>query len=74
MADLGVVGAGPVARPAQRGNAGARCIKLDRQVKRIDSEPARKLRIGITAVLGSSRDPVAMAYLREVSRPSPTAA
>ncbi len=39
--------------------------KLDRQLKRVDGEPARKLRVGITAVLGSSRDPLAMAYLRE---------
>ncbi len=39
--------------------------KLDRQLKRVDGEPARKLRMGITAVLGSSRDPLAMAYLRE---------
>jgi putative membrane-bound dehydrogenase-like protein len=39
--------------------------KLDRQLKRVDGEPARKLRLGITAVLGASRDPLAMAYLRE---------
>ena len=34
-------------------------------MKRVDGEPARKLRLGITAVLGASRDPLAMAYLRE---------
>ncbi len=34
-------------------------------MKRVDGEPARKLRVGITAVLGTSRDPLAMAYLRE---------
>ncbi len=39
--------------------------KLDRQLKRVDGESARKLRLGIAAVLGSSHDPLAMAYLRE---------
>ena len=44
---------------------------LDRQVKSVDSEAARKLRIGIVAVLGQSRDPQAMAYLRQVFEAEP---
>jgi putative heme-binding domain-containing protein len=44
---------------------------LDRQVKRVDSEASRRLRIGIAAVLGNSRDPEAMAYLREVYESEP---
>ena len=46
-------------------------IKLDREVKRLDSDAARKLRIGIAAVLGGSRDPDAMTYLREVYENEP---
>ena len=38
--------------------------KLDRQLKRVDTEAAKKLRIGICAVLGASADPKSMAYLR----------
>jgi putative heme-binding domain-containing protein len=41
-------------------------IKLDRQAKRLDGEAAKKLRIGVCAVLGSSGDEAAMAYLREL--------
>ncbi len=39
---------------------------LDRQVKNLDTEAAKRLRIGICAVLGASGDPGAMAYLREL--------
>ena len=42
----------------------AQISKLDRQVKRLDTEAAKKLRIGICAVLGISGDPEAMTYLR----------
>ncbi len=40
--------------------------RLDRQVKKLDTEAAKRLRIGICAVLGASKDPEAMAYLREL--------
>ncbi len=46
-------------------------VKLDRDVRRVDSDAARKLRIGIAAVLGGSRDPGAMTYLREVYENEP---
>ena len=46
-------------------------IALDRDVKRVDSDSARKLRIGIVAVLGASKDPEAMAYLRELFEAEP---
>ncbi len=39
---------------------------LDAQVAKLDSEAAKRLRIGICAVLGASGDPDAMAYLREL--------
>ncbi len=39
---------------------------LDRQVARLDTEAAKKLRIGICAVLGASGKADAMAYLREL--------
>ncbi len=39
---------------------------LDRQLQKETSEAARKLKIGIVAVLGHSGDSLAMAYLREV--------
>ncbi len=42
----------------------AQIQRLDRQLKKIDTDPAKKLRIGICAVLGASQDPQAMAYLR----------
>jgi putative heme-binding domain-containing protein len=41
-------------------------IRLDRQVKRLEGEAAKKLRIGVCAVLGSSGDETSMAYLREL--------
>lgn len=44
---------------------------LDRQVAKVDSEAARKLRIGIVAVLGASRDAESMAYLRELYEAEP---
>jgi putative heme-binding domain-containing protein len=46
-------------------------IRLDRQIKQQDSDAARKLRIGVVAVLGVSKDPAAMAYLREVFEAEP---
>jgi putative heme-binding domain-containing protein len=46
-------------------------VKLDREVRRLDSDAARKLRIGIAAVLGGSRDEGAMTYLREVYENEP---
>ncbi|MGD9721035.1 MAG: c-type cytochrome [Pirellulales bacterium] len=39
---------------------------LDRQVKKLDTDAAKKLRVGICAVLGASGDAGAMAYLREL--------
>ncbi|MEX2113637.1 MAG: c-type cytochrome [Pirellulales bacterium] len=39
---------------------------LDRQVKKLDTEAAKKLRVGICAVLGASGTPASMAYLREL--------
>ncbi|MEX0679394.1 MAG: HEAT repeat domain-containing protein [Pirellulales bacterium] len=45
--------------------------RLDRQVKRLDTEAAKRLRIGICAVLGASKDPLAMAYLRELYETEP---
>ncbi len=39
---------------------------LDRQVKRLDTNAAKKLRVGICAVLGASGTPESMAYLREL--------
>ena len=44
---------------------------LDRQVKRLDTDAARKLRIGIAAVLGQSRDPDSMEYLRNLYENEP---
>jgi len=41
-------------------------IRLDRQAKRMDGEAAKKLRIGVCAVLGSAGDDTSMAYLREL--------
>lgn len=40
--------------------------KMDRKVKRLDTEASKKLRIGICAVLGGSGDEKSMAYLREL--------
>ena len=45
--------------------------KLDRQVKKLDTDAAKRLRIGICAVLGASGDPKAMAYLRELYENEP---
>ncbi len=45
--------------------------KLDRQVKKLDTEASKKLRIGICAVLGASHDPQAMVYLRELFENEP---
>jgi putative heme-binding domain-containing protein len=46
-------------------------MKLDRQVRKLDSEAAKKLRIGICAVLGASGEPEAMTYLRELFEDEP---
>jgi putative heme-binding domain-containing protein len=45
--------------------------RLDRQVKKLDTESAKRLRIGIAAVLGASGDADAMAYLRELYETEP---
>jgi putative membrane-bound dehydrogenase-like protein len=45
--------------------------KLDRQVRKLDSEAAKRLRIGICAVLGASGDPRAAEYLRELFENEP---
>jgi putative heme-binding domain-containing protein len=45
--------------------------RLDRQVKKLDSESAKRLRIGIAAVLGASGDETSMAYLRELYENEP---
>jgi putative heme-binding domain-containing protein len=45
--------------------------KLDRQVKKLDAEAAKRLRIGICAVLGASGNANAMAYLRELYESEP---
>lgn len=42
-----------------------RLIQMDRELKAVDSEAARTLGTGIVAILGSSRTPESMAYLRE---------
>lgn len=41
-------------------------VALDRGLRGIDGEAAARLGVGIIAVLGRSRDPGAMAYLREI--------
>jgi len=46
-------------------------VKLDRQVKKLDTEAAKRLRIGICAVLGASKNEKAMAYLRELFESEP---
>ncbi len=45
--------------------------KLDRQVTKLDSEAAKRLRIGICAVLGASGEPQAAEYLRELFESEP---
>jgi putative heme-binding domain-containing protein len=45
--------------------------RLDRQVKKLDSDAAKRLRIGIAAVIGASGDAEAMAYLRELYEAEP---
>jgi putative heme-binding domain-containing protein len=44
---------------------------LDRQVRKLDTEAAKRLRVGICAVLGASGHPDAMAYLREIYEEEP---
>jgi putative heme-binding domain-containing protein len=46
-------------------------ISLDQQIAGTDAEAARRLEIGIVAVLGRSRDPQAIAYLHDVFQKSP---
>lgn len=45
--------------------------KLDQQIKTVDSDAARRLRIGVAAVLGKTADPDAQAYLRELFEHEP---
>ena len=45
--------------------------RLDRQVKKLDTDAAKRLRIGIAAVLGASGDAESMAYLRELYEAEP---
>ncbi len=49
----------------------AQIRKLDRQVRKLDGEPTKRLRIGICAVLGASGDAESMAYLRELFENEP---
>jgi putative heme-binding domain-containing protein len=44
----------------------AQVRNLDRQVKGQDTEAVKRLRTGIVAVLGTSKEPASMAYLREL--------
>ena len=46
-------------------------VALDKQIAGAEEESARKLGIGIVAVLGHSGDPEAMAYLRELFERQP---
>jgi putative heme-binding domain-containing protein len=46
-------------------------VTLDKQIAGVDEESARKLGIGIVAVLGHSGDADAMAYLRELYEKQP---
>lgn len=46
-------------------------IQLDRRLKALDTEAAKQLQIGIVAVIGGSRDPEGMAYLRELFETQP---
>ena len=43
----------------------ARLMRMDQRLQQTTSESADRLRTGIAAVLGQSREPLAMAYLRE---------
>jgi putative heme-binding domain-containing protein len=54
-------------------NAGtlAQIRNLDRQVKSQDSEAVTRLRTGIVAVLGMSKEPASMQYLRELWESEP---
>ena len=49
----------------------AQIRNLDRQVKLQDTEAAKRLRTGIVAVLGSSKEPASMKYLRELWQEEP---
>ena len=49
----------------------AQISRLDQQLARLDTEAAKKLRIGICAVLGASGDAEAMNYLRELYEAEP---
>lgn len=46
-------------------------IALDRNLLGVEGDAATRLGIGVIAVLGRSRDPVAMAYLREIFERQP---
>ncbi len=45
--------------------------QLDGQLADVDSEAAERLKIGIVAVMGRSRDPKAMAHLRKIFKTQP---
>lgn len=49
----------------------AQIEQLDRQLQPLSGEAAKRLRIGIVAVLGGSRDPEAMSYLRQLFEDEP---
>jgi putative membrane-bound dehydrogenase-like protein len=49
----------------------AQIRNLDRQVKSQDTDAVKRLRTGIVAVLGMSKDPASMAYLRELWQNEP---
>lgn len=49
----------------------AQIRNLDRQVKSQDTEAVRRLRTGIVAVLGTSKEPASMKYLRELWQSEP---
>ncbi|HEX3655864.1 MAG TPA: HEAT repeat domain-containing protein [Pirellulales bacterium] len=49
----------------------ARLIKLDNQLRAVDTPAARKLQLGLVAVLGSSGDAGAMNHLREAFEREP---
>jgi putative heme-binding domain-containing protein len=59
--------------PPQPGKSILRQIKqLDRELDGDASDEAEQLRVGIAAVLGRSRDPQAMAYLRQLYHENPS--
>jgi putative membrane-bound dehydrogenase-like protein len=49
----------------------ASIISVDREMSALDTEAAKKFQLAVIAVLGRSRSPEAMAYLREVYEANP---